>query len=51
MVHVLEKANGENCQISFTNNMWVICSKNRVLFVENQESIPWKDKYLYGFRL
>ena len=50
-VNVIEKLNGENCQISFSCNSWVICSKNRVLFIKKDCEIPWKDRSLHGFRL
>lgn len=42
--HYIEKANGENAQISFSNGLWVVCSKNRVMFAKEEKDLETKDR-------
>lgn len=43
-MHYIEKANGENAQISYSNGLWVVCSKNRVMFVKEEKDLDSMDR-------
>ena len=50
-VHRLNKANGENCQVSYfeKTDEWVISSKNVAVFVSNLEDLKLYKEERYQF--
>lgn len=50
-LHFIEKANGENAQVSFSHGLWVISSKNRVMYVQSEADIDSKDKSRFTFTM